>query len=86
MKKVQLFAEASVELLQHAINSWLAENKAIGIIRADMQCSPANGGVMHYFYILYEGMESTAEVALANQAQDVIPDGLTPDSGEIQLQ
>ncbi|MBL7717990.1 MAG: hypothetical protein JNL72_04070 [Flavipsychrobacter sp.] len=87
MKKVKLFSEETVEQLQRSVNDWLLANKAIGIIRTDMQCSSAGGAATHQFYILYEVLEAAAEIAVANQAAEAIAgQAVVPDSGEIQLQ
>lgn len=73
MKKTKFFSEDSIDKLQRNVNSWLSKNKVIGIIRTDMQVATAVSKTSYCFYILYETTAMSAELALSEQMENVMP-------------
>jgi hypothetical protein len=89
MKKIQLFAAASIDILQSDINAWLAGNKDVDIIESNIT-SLAKVSVLgseestegqYAFYILYHARSNKEEETLASLAALSLPDN---DSGIIE--
>lgn len=74
MKKTKFFSEESIDKLQRTVNSWLSKNKAVNIIRTDMQVAAGNK-TSYCFYILYEGITMAAEMEIASEIEAVLPAG-----------
>ncbi|MCW3121110.1 MAG: hypothetical protein JWQ38_602 [Flavipsychrobacter sp.] len=72
MKRTKIFTEDSAEKLQRGINNWLSKNRAIGIIRTDMQVTSIANKAAYSFYILYETLEASAEVAVSAQMESIL--------------
>jgi hypothetical protein len=87
MKKTEFFTAEDTAQLQLSVNTWLSENKNIGIIETGMTTIDNNGKGSINFYILYETVEAAASVAISQQMENIIPEtGSMSETSDAQLQ
>jgi hypothetical protein len=84
MKKIQLFAASSIEVLQSEINAWLSDHKDVHIIESNITSLPASRSLIDdpktdgqfAFYILYtpadEGEEESVISATKQMPAELI--------------
>jgi hypothetical protein len=88
MKKTEFFTADDTAQLQRDVNTWLYQNKEIGIIETGMTTLSTGVKSSINFYILYEAMENAASVDIAREIENMIaePDPSLSETSDAQLQ
>jgi precorrin isomerase len=77
MKKIKLFSGDNLHILEKDINRWLAKNKGISIINANLTAA-ARTGETYTFYILYTGNAETAMLEVKEMLEETTISNISP--------